>query len=172
MIQTNNPAISGLYFIGADGNLIVNIKNTCFLMTPRGGYVIWKQTMGHGALMPAAEWNRLLVCCKAVPKDLPPSLLKKAVAIREGLMKNRFYGMTTEQIKTAEQNRQDFMDAKAQGIDLAEFRHRKEVQAKRQEKRLLKTPIGRTFEPTKTNDGRTHFLLGNVPGFKSLYHSM
>lgn len=172
MTKTKTPAISGLYFIGADGNLIVNIKNTCFLMTSHGGYVIWKQTMNHGALMPAAEWNRLLVCCKATAKDLPQSLLKKAVGIREGLMKNRFYSMTTEQIKTAEQNKQDFMDAKAQGINLAEFRRRKEVQAKRQEKRLLKPSTSRTLEPTKTNGGRAHFLLGNVPGFKSLYHSM
>ncbi len=161
-------AISGLYFVGADGNFIVNIKNTCFLMTPRGGYVIWKQTLDHGALMPAIEWNRLLVCCKAVPKELPASLLKKAVTIREGLQKNRFYGMTAAQMETAQQNRKDFLDAKAVGISLAEFRRRKGVQAQRKEHRLTKQASNRVFEPTKTNSGRTCYLLGNVPGFKAL----
>lgn len=168
MNKQKNPVISGQYFTGAEGNLIVNIKNTCFLMTPRGGYVFWKQTLDHGALMPAVEWNRLLVCCKAVPKELPASLLKKAVTIREGLQKNRFYGMTADQMETAQQNRKDFLDAKAAGISLAEFRHRKEVQKQRKEHRLTKPASSRVFEPTKTENGRTCYLLGNVSGFKTL----
>lgn len=167
-----NNLKSGKRFMTDNGNMAVNFHNTFFFMDRFGNYIPWTLTLRHGKLLPQQEWVRLrnLAGGADVVKELTPFLNKKAAAIAEHLKNDAYYKMSEDQKKEAVQNRQNYLNAQAEGIDVDEYLRREEIRKQREEKRQKKeisiTPA--KVIPIKMNNGRASFFIGTLPGFAKL----
>jgi hypothetical protein len=154
----------------------VNFEGRFFIMTPKGAYCPWKDTIITGEPMDSKTYEQLhYEIGWGMMSPLTPKEERSASIIMHHLENDPLYGLNEQQRSAIFILKEE---AAAEKIPVKELVRRKKIRAERKGKRHLKKVANTAQEkeplkPVRTEwkeDGRTYYSLSNIPVLANLGH--
>jgi hypothetical protein len=158
------------------GNWLVSFEGKFFIMTPKGTYCPWKDTVITGEPMDSRTYDQLhYEIGWGMMSSLTAKEERSACIIAHHLEKDPLYGLSDEQRSAIAILKEE---AATEKIPVKELLRRKKIRAEREGKRDLKKAANaaqekKPLERIKTEskeDGRTYYSMSSIPGFLNLGH--